>query len=252
MIAHDINNPLAYVLANLHILRRSAARAWAWRPAEREEVQRAAGGRAARARARVRDDRPAACGSSRAGTRSRGGRRWTCTRCWSPRCAWRATRSATARGWCGTTRDPLRVEANEGRLGQVFLNLLVNAAQAIPEGGVERNEIRVVTRPRGTEAVVEIRRHGRRASPPSMLERVFEPFFTTKPGGVGTGLGLSICRSIVTVPRRAAGAWRARWAAAAPSASSCPRRRLRASCRAASRAGAVADALAAGTHPHRG
>ncbi|QRN95212.1 response regulator [Archangium violaceum] len=93
--------------------------------------------------------------------------------------------------------EPLAVEAQEGRLGQVFLNLLVNAAHAIPEGHVERNEIRVVTRAQGSEVLIEVHDTGA-GIPEDNLERVFEPFFTTKPIGVGTGLGLSICHGIVT------------------------------------------------------
>ncbi len=92
---------------------------------------------------------------------------------------------------------PLRVEANEGRLGQVLLNLLVNAAQAIAEGQAERNEVRLVTRPEGDFARIEVRDSGC-GIPAEHLERVFDPFFTTKPVGVGTGLGLSICQDIVT------------------------------------------------------
>jgi PAS domain S-box-containing protein len=89
------------------------------------------------------------------------------------------------------------VDADEGRLVQVFINLLVNAAQAIPEGQVEKNEIRVTT---GKNAVgrvlIEVRDTG-----PGMtrevLSRIFDPFYTTKPVGVGTGLGLSICHGII-------------------------------------------------------
>jgi two-component system NtrC family sensor kinase len=89
------------------------------------------------------------------------------------------------------------VEANEARLGQVFLNLLLNAAQAIPEGRVAENEIRVVTRREGADRVaVEIRDTGC-GIPPEIRDRVFDPFFTTKQVGRGTGLGLYICHGIV-------------------------------------------------------
>ncbi|MFP2909929.1 ATP-binding protein [Pyxidicoccus sp. 3LFB2] len=91
------------------------------------------------------------------------------------------------------------VVANEARLGQVFLNLLVNAAQSIPDGQVERHEIalRTYTDPNG-RAVVEVADTGSGIAP-EHLERIFDPFFTTKPVGVGTGLGLSICHGIVSV-----------------------------------------------------
>ena len=89
------------------------------------------------------------------------------------------------------------VLANETRLGQVFLNLLINAAQAIPEGQFHHNEIRVVTRTDDQgRAVVEVLDTGS-GIPHDVLGRIFEPFFTTKPVGVGTGLGLAICHNIV-------------------------------------------------------
>jgi CheY-like chemotaxis protein len=90
------------------------------------------------------------------------------------------------------------VQGNEGRFGQVFLNLIVNAAQSIREGSLERNEIRIVTRtdPGGT-ARVEIHDTGV-GIPSNLLKQIFVPFFTTKPIGSGTGLGLSICHSIIT------------------------------------------------------
>jgi PAS domain S-box-containing protein len=88
------------------------------------------------------------------------------------------------------------IEANELRLAQVFVNLLVNAAQAMEEGAAPSHEIRLHT---GTDrrgwAVAEVRDTGR-GIPLELRQRVFEPFFTTKPGR-GTGLGLSISRTIV-------------------------------------------------------
>ncbi|KFE71959.1 response regulator [Hyalangium minutum] len=86
---------------------------------------------------------------------------------------------------------------SEARLGQVLLNLIINAAHAIPEGYRDAHEIRVVTRRVGEWVRVEIHDTGA-GVPPELRERIFEPFFTTKPVGVGTGLGLSICRRLVT------------------------------------------------------
>lgn len=86
--------------------------------------------------------------------------------------------------------------ATEGKLSQVFLNLLVNAAHAIDEGDAKNNQITVRTWTEGSEACVAIADSGS-GIPAENLERIFEPFFTTKSVGVGSGLGLSICRSIV-------------------------------------------------------
>jgi signal transduction histidine kinase len=88
------------------------------------------------------------------------------------------------------------VEANEARLGQVFLNLVVNAAQAIPEGDASHNVVRVATRVEGDRVLIEVRDTGAGIAP-EHLSRIFDAFFTTKPMGVGTGLGLSICHRIV-------------------------------------------------------
>ncbi|MFL5366536.1 MAG: two-component system sensor histidine kinase NtrB [Myxococcales bacterium] len=88
--------------------------------------------------------------------------------------------------------------ANEGRLVQVFLNLLVNASQAIATSSPESNEVRIVTCLDAEGRIaVEISDTGG-GIPEDVLPRIFDPFFTTKPLGVGTGLGLSICHSLVT------------------------------------------------------
>jgi CheY-like chemotaxis protein/signal transduction histidine kinase len=88
------------------------------------------------------------------------------------------------------------VEGNASRLGQAFLNLLVNAAQAIPEGDAEKNEIRVSSRMVGDRVVVEITDTGQGITPRAMA-RLFTAFYSTKAPSVGAGLGLSICSQIV-------------------------------------------------------
>jgi PAS domain S-box-containing protein len=92
--------------------------------------------------------------------------------------------------------QPSTVLANESQLVQVFLNLLINAAQAISVGAADDNEICVGTRRVGEEIVVEVSDTGDGISEEAM-PHIFEPFFTTKPQDEGTGLGLSICRNIV-------------------------------------------------------
>ena len=89
------------------------------------------------------------------------------------------------------------VVADSGRLSQVFLNLLLNAAQAIPaDGDGHVIHLRTYTRQDGW-AVVEIIDSGTGIDP-AVRETVFEPFVTTKQPGHGTGLGLFICHRIIT------------------------------------------------------
>jgi signal transduction histidine kinase/ActR/RegA family two-component response regulator len=88
------------------------------------------------------------------------------------------------------------VRGNEARLGQVFLNLLVNAADALDERQSPRNEVRVAVAAADGQVTVEVRDNGCGIAP-EVLPRVFDPFFTTKPVGVGTGLGLFVSHEIV-------------------------------------------------------
>ena len=190
-VAHEINNPLAFILANVEFalaeLRGRGGRA--------TEVLRALG-EARDGGLRVREIVRDLKAFSRAG---RGGQRAVDLR--------RVLQSAL-----GLAQNEIRhrarlevdvgdippVMGSEHRLGQVFLNLLINAAQAIPEGRAAENVVRAITAtaPDG-RALVEISDTGT-GIPPDVLPRIFDPFFTTKPVGVGTGLGLSICHGIVS------------------------------------------------------
>ncbi|QRJ63789.1 ATP-binding protein [Azospira restricta] len=84
------------------------------------------------------------------------------------------------------------IECLPAQLNQVFMNLLVNAAQAIPE----RGRIVLRTGRQGDEVWVEVEDNGAGIEP-AHLRRLFDPFFTTKPVGQGTGLGLSLSYGIV-------------------------------------------------------
>ncbi|HEY3667531.1 MAG TPA: ATP-binding protein [Polyangiaceae bacterium] len=89
------------------------------------------------------------------------------------------------------------VFGTEARLGQVILNVLINAAHSIEPGAIDRNTISVRTRQDGRgRPVLEIEDTGCGIAK-EHLTRVFDPFFTTKPVGVGAGLGLSIAQRIV-------------------------------------------------------
>ena len=84
------------------------------------------------------------------------------------------------------------IEGYEFKLQQVFLNLLLNARDAMPSGGW----LTIATRIEGAEVVAEVSDTGS-GIPPEHLARIYDPFFTTKASGRGTGLGLSITYGIV-------------------------------------------------------
>jgi signal transduction histidine kinase len=89
------------------------------------------------------------------------------------------------------------VTCNIGELNQVFLNLVINSAQAISEqvdGTDRRGTITIATRVEGDDAVVEISDDGP-GIPPELQDRIYEPFFTTKEIGQGSGQGLALART---------------------------------------------------------
>jgi signal transduction histidine kinase/CheY-like chemotaxis protein len=198
-VAHELNNPLAYLNANLAFVAERLARlgespggaADADLLAQLEEAVRDAREGAERMRVIVRDLRT----FSRAEEDKVGPVNLLPVLESCINMAWNEIKHRAR-----LTRDlaPLPpVTGNQARLGQVFLNLLVNAAQAVPEGRAAEHEISVRARPLGEgRLAVEIGDTGC-GIPPENLGRIFDPFFTTKPPGVGTGLGLAICHSIV-------------------------------------------------------
>ena len=88
--------------------------------------------------------------------------------------------------------EALIVPSVEHKLQQVFLNLFINARDAMPKGGW----LSITTRVEGGQAVIEVADTGAGIQP-DHLSRIYDPFFTTKPIGQGTGLGLSITYGIV-------------------------------------------------------
>jgi two-component system, NtrC family, sensor kinase len=189
-VAHEINNPLASLIANLRLAAREQ-RERAGDPGELKELLADAQEAAERVR-RIVD-------GLRTFTRSDDGRR---ERLELPRLLDAAVElvASELRGRARLVKDYQevgRVEANEARLVQVVVNLLINAAQAIPEGRPEQNEVRIELRAgEPGRAVIAIRDTGV-GIPPERLARVFDPFFTTRVAGEGPGLGLSICHNVI-------------------------------------------------------
>ena len=89
-----------------------------------------------------------------------------------------------------------KILACSGQLQQVFLNILVNAAHAIPEGNIEQNKIHVITTLEKDNIHIKVEDTGVGIDP-AILPKIFDPFFSTKPSKVGTGLGLAISYEIV-------------------------------------------------------
>lgn len=184
--AHEINNPLSYVANNLEFLRSAEVLS-----SEQRDAIREAEDGVARIRRIVGD----------LGTLSRQEeeRVGAVDVVQTLRTALKMAENETRlRARVRTSFDPVApVCANASRLVQVFLNLIMNAAQAIPEGHVDENEIAVSVKQHGSEWVcVQVKDTGH-GIPPDIIERVKEPFFTTKPVGKGAGLGLSLCDGIV-------------------------------------------------------
>jgi PAS domain S-box-containing protein len=194
-VAHEINNPLAYVSLNLEMLSHMLDDSPAIDGPQRQEmVTMVAEMSEGVERIRV------IVSSLRSLSRGDEERRTPL----DVRCAVAVAARMTAnelrfRARLETTLDPVPlVDADEGRLGQVFINLLVNAAQAMSQGAIADNVIRIVTRTDAEgRAVIEVHDNGPGISA-EVCRRIFDPFFTTKPVGAGTGLGLSICHGIVT------------------------------------------------------
>lgn len=89
-----------------------------------------------------------------------------------------------------------KVQGDVTRIGQVLINLMINAAQAIPEGKPEDHRVYVSTSTERGGVLVTVQDTGSGMTP-DIMRRIFDPFFTTKPPGSGTGLGLSVCARLV-------------------------------------------------------
>jgi signal transduction histidine kinase len=196
-LAHEINNPMAYVRTNLNVLRSD------WDELRKELEAQGDDGRATRLAecddllaesaegvdrtiAIVRDVRDLAHGANAPS---------------EPvdldEVVDEALRVASAQAGPGVRFERVRgemadLQGSPGRLRQVVLNLVVNAVHAVGAQGL----VRIATEQRGRQALVRVEDDGPGIDP-EVRARLFEPFFTTKPVGQGTGLGLYVSYEIV-------------------------------------------------------
>ena len=192
-VAHEINNPLSYVLSNLTVSLAELERLRAPPGVDLDELLQAlreAKEGAERVKqivadlrtfARVDEQRRAPCDVTQVIT-----------------AALNMARNETRhRARVVTHFEPVSpVLANEARLGQAFLNLIINAAQAIPDGHADQHTISVTVREHGGSLTVSVKDTGSGIAP-EHLPRIFDPFFSTKAVGEGMGLGLFITQNIV-------------------------------------------------------
>ncbi|KFA87435.1 MASE1 domain-containing protein [Archangium violaceum] len=189
-VGHEINNPLAYLMLNLEGVAQSLARGAEGVDEARASLESAREG-AERIRVIVRD--------LKVFSRQQGEERamLDVNEVVVPALRMAAHAVRPRARLVEDFGQPPKVLGSEARLGQVMLNLLVNALQAIPEGNPDHHEVRVRTGRDDTgRALVEVSDTGCGMAPP-VLARIFDPFFTTKPWGEGTGLGLAICQQII-------------------------------------------------------
>ena len=193
-VAHEINNPLTYVLVSLQSLNRELARS------SRHDSE------TERARTRVRDalggaERVASIvGDLRAFARTEDESLGPVDLAAVIESALKiADNQIRHRGRLIRDFGPAPpVHGNVGRLEQVFLNLIMNAVQSFAVDKPHRNEIRITLRKNPDATVTATVSDTGVGMSTATLNRIFDPFFTTKPQGSGTGLGLPICHGIVT------------------------------------------------------
>lgn len=195
-VAHEINNPLAFVHANLEYLSTelSEAKGLSQLPRATPEELLAAVHEARQGSERMRVIVRDLGGLSRADGVTRGSIDPRQAALWALELARPLLRERAQLE--EDVAEGLEIEGNEAHLRQVLLNLIVNAARAIPPGAASRNLVRVTGRREGKRVVLEVSDTG-----PGMTaevrKRALDPFFTTQPTGEGTGLGLWVCHNLV-------------------------------------------------------
>lgn len=194
-IAHEVNNPLGYVLNSLEIMRRELGGEHTMDDGRRDDVQSLLDV-ALEGTNRVRSIVAGLNGFSRSEST-------TATEVDLSR----SLRSALelAKPQLDTSIEVIleletvpRIIASESRLSQVFLNLILNACHALREKGAPKQRLWLRTRVNGDGGIVAEVEDDGVGIPRAVRHRVFDPFFTTKPAGFGTGLGLAISRDVVT------------------------------------------------------
>jgi two-component system sensor histidine kinase HupT/HoxJ len=211
-VAHELNNPISFVLGNVHAIRRYAQRLHRYL----EEVHAGAAPEdLQRLRAELRIDRivedlaPLIEGTVEGADRARqivdSLKRFSALDREEAvsfdldevieRAVHWVQRAGSVRLQAQLDLQPgLRVTGSPGQLQQVLVNIVQNAADAV--AGQPEQLIRINAKSRADQAVIEVRDNGPGIAADA-LAHVFEPFFTTKPVGQGTGLGLSISYGII-------------------------------------------------------
>lgn len=189
-VAHEINNPLAYVMANLEMLQLDLSELADDRVNEHLPLVQTSLEGTQRIRQIVTD----VLSFSRAAEEKEEVLNVQDLLETSIRMSWNQIRHRAS--LVREYSDIPGVTGNSARLGQVFLNLLVNAAQAIDEDDDGQHQIGVRTQRNGDWVRIEVFDTGQ-GIPNDALPHIFTAFFTTKPSGKGTGLGLSFCKRVV-------------------------------------------------------
>lgn len=191
--AHEINNPLTYVMSNAQVLQEELASPGVT-PAKLQSMRDLAAeiaGGAERIRTIVKD--LMALAKERPSGKDAVDVRHVVDSSLAIATGQLRHKAQIVRTYADTV--PL-VRGDEIRLGQVFLNLLLNAADALPDGHVADHQVTIEIEPAGEGMVVVRVRDTGSGMPPHVLDRIFDPFYTTKDVGRGTGLGLSVSLGI--------------------------------------------------------